>query len=163
MPPCKHTFSYSCILEGNLLIKDLTTAVNEMLEHNREGFRLHPRKVGAALTCLGFWRRERTNQGWRVDILNEDRQRIHQLARTHGPDQWTPFSATRDCPICQELGLVLEEDVVGPDPGWMVRLVRQVKNYVYADPNSKEVSKPTDGNNAGSPEVEPESPSNGRE
>jgi hypothetical protein len=45
---------------------DLTTLVNYLLERAGESLRLQPRKVGAALTSLGFSSRKRTNSGWVV-------------------------------------------------------------------------------------------------
>jgi hypothetical protein len=71
---------------GRVLIMNLTTKVNEILETSGERFRLSPRKVGAVMTTLGFSRKTRSNIGWVVLLDRADQVRVHKLVKSHGMD-----------------------------------------------------------------------------
>ena len=52
------------------ILQDIAYGVNSLLLIAGEGFRMNPRKVGAALSSLGFTARKRTNQGFEMMILD---------------------------------------------------------------------------------------------
>jgi hypothetical protein len=88
---------------GGLVIKNLTTKVNEILKKNGERLHLSPRKVGAVLATLGFAKR-RINIGWLIVLERADQVRVHKLVNTHGIDiNIEPFlkADLRDCPLCK--------------------------------------------------------------
>jgi hypothetical protein len=88
---------------GHVLIKDLTTKVNEILETSRERFRLSPRKVGAVLTTLGVGWKKRTNIGWLILLDRPEQVTIHKLVESHGLDLNVDRflrADLRDCPLC---------------------------------------------------------------
>src|SRR6266852_262069 len=71
---------------GALVINNLTTKVNEILETNGERLRLSPRKVGAVLRTLGFSSKKRGNIGWTILLYRADQIRVHKLVVDHGMD-----------------------------------------------------------------------------
>ena len=71
---------------GRVLIMNLTTKVNEILETSGERFRLSPRKVGAVMTTLGFGWKTRSNMGWVIILDRADQVRVHKLVKSHGMD-----------------------------------------------------------------------------
>ncbi len=90
---------------GCLRITELTCGVNEVLRKAGERFHLEPRKVGSILTSLGFFHRQRTRTGWVIELDKSDREKIHQLARTHGIDDLPTRGLERTlegCKMCQE-------------------------------------------------------------
>ncbi len=139
---------------GYVQIKDLTTTVNLILSDSHEGFRLQPRKVGAALTSLGFWQRERTNYGWTVGIPKESRERIHRLAKIYGVDQGTLPLPFYECQTCDRIGL---KPYVHKWPIDFDRIMtlRQLLNIFAEEDNqdSKATSELTDSKGASDPQV----------
>ncbi len=88
---------------GALLINNLTTKVNEILETNAERFRLSPRKVGAVMATLGFGWKKRTNIGWTILLERTDQVRVHKLVNSHGMDlniERFLRADLRKCPLC---------------------------------------------------------------
>jgi hypothetical protein len=88
---------------GRVVIKNLTTKVNEILETSGERFRLSPRKVGSVLATFGVGWKVRTNIGWTILLDQPEQARIHKLVRSHGLDlNLGPFLRTdlRECPLC---------------------------------------------------------------
>jgi hypothetical protein len=88
---------------GGVLIKNLTTKVNEILETSGERFRLSPRKVGAVMATLGFGWKRRTNIGWTILLDRAEQVRVHKLVDSHGMDlNLDRFirADLRDCPLC---------------------------------------------------------------
>ncbi len=88
---------------GRVLIKNLTTKVNEILETSGERFRLSPRKVGAVMAILGFSWKRRTNIGWMIILDRADQVRVHKLVKSHGMDlNLDRFikADLRECPLC---------------------------------------------------------------
>jgi hypothetical protein len=97
-----HLDSYS----GAMLIKNLTAEVNSILRTAGQPLCLQPRKVGAVLATLGFWRRERTNAGWNIILDRADQERVHKLVGSHGIDYFSDQLTNADlraCPLCQEM------------------------------------------------------------
>jgi hypothetical protein len=88
---------------GHVLIKDLTTKVNEILETSGERFRLSPRKVGAVMATLGFGWKRRTNIGWTIHLDWADQVGVHKLVNRHGMDlniERFLRADLRKCPLC---------------------------------------------------------------
>lgn len=82
---------------------DLTAQVNYLEERAGERLRLKPRKVGAALTSLGFSNRKRVNSGWVVYLSRDDARKIHQLAERYGIenlDENVLVAPRRNCELC---------------------------------------------------------------
>jgi len=87
----------------HVLIKNLTTKVNEILGKSGERFRLSPRKVGPVLATLGVGWKKRTNIGWQILLDRAEQVRVHKLVNRHGMDlSLDPFLKAdwRDCPLC---------------------------------------------------------------
>jgi len=91
---------------GRVLIKNLTTKVNEILETSGERFRLSPRKVGAVMAILGFCWKIRTNIGWVIVLHRADQVRVHKLVKTHGMDlnldRFIKAADLRECLLCKD-------------------------------------------------------------
>jgi hypothetical protein len=90
--------------DEGVLINNLTTKVNVILETNGERFRLSPRKVGAVLRTLGFSWKKRTNIGWKILLNRTDQVRVHKLVNSHGMDlNIDRFlrEDLRDCAMCK--------------------------------------------------------------
>jgi hypothetical protein len=88
---------------GHVLIKNLTTKVNEILGTSGERFRLSPRKVGAVLATLGVGWKKRTNIGWEIILDRPEQVTVHKLVKSHGLDlNLDRFLRVdlRDCPLC---------------------------------------------------------------
>ena len=64
--------------KGTMTVSNLTFGVNSVLRSAGEGFRISPRRVGAALTSFGLTDRQRTNTGWGL-LLDRKAQNIHEL------------------------------------------------------------------------------------
>jgi hypothetical protein len=89
---------------GALVINDLATKVNRILETSGERFRLSPRKAGAVLATLGLGWKKRTNIGWTILLDRADQVRVHKLVDRHGMDLNIERSFKvylRDCPLCK--------------------------------------------------------------
>jgi len=85
---------------GQLLIRDLTAAVNRYLQEEGERRCATGRHVGALLTGFGFTRRRRMNTGWALLLEKEDSPRLHQLAAHYGiTHRESGFVA---CSFCQD-------------------------------------------------------------
>lgn len=87
-------------------IGDLTTLVNKTLGSMGEPLRLHPRRVGAVLTSLGFADRKRRNYGYEICIYREEAIRIHQIAEHYGIERGRISiikELQEDCDLCQEV------------------------------------------------------------
>jgi len=92
---------------GYMGINNLTGLANNLLQNAGLRLRLSPRKVGSALTSLGFLDKERTSKGWRVWLNPADARRIHELVATYGLDNpGQLLGVERDCKLCRELRLV---------------------------------------------------------
>jgi len=90
--------------DEGVLINNLTTKVNEILETNGERLRLSPRKVGAVLRTLGFSSKKRGNIGWTILLYRADQIRVHKLVVDHGMDlNIDRFlrEDLRDCAMCK--------------------------------------------------------------
>jgi len=90
--------------DEGVLINNLTTKVNKILETNRERLRLSPRKVGAVLRTLGFSSKKRGNIGWTILLYRADQIRVHKLVVDHGMDlNIDRFlrEDLRDCAMCK--------------------------------------------------------------
>ena len=60
-------------------VRELAERVNDLLVGRHAGFQVEDRKVGSVLNDLGIQKR-RVTKGFRVDLTQETRQRIHRLA-----------------------------------------------------------------------------------
>lgn len=99
--------SFICC-EGRIRVSDLASQINAMLQRHGEHLRLTARKVGSTLTSLGFHNRHRTNQGWELDLMPSDAQRIHELVQTYGLERFSEAAlgvSSRNCPRCKAAGI----------------------------------------------------------
>jgi hypothetical protein len=99
-------------------ITDLTQQVNFFLELEGEKLRLQPRKVGAALTALGFSSRTRTNSGWVLSLTRRDAEKLHHLAASYGVDRaWRSFRdiSPDKCTLCRAAGLDKKGSALAPE------------------------------------------------
>jgi hypothetical protein len=84
--------------------RDLTEVVNSELRSAGESLLVSYRRVGAALTSLGFARRERTNKGWVMHFGHEERRRIHELAILYEGSEYIASVSTESseqCDLCR--------------------------------------------------------------
>jgi hypothetical protein len=89
--------------DEGVLINNLTTKVNKILETNGERLRLSPRKVGAVLRTLGFSSKKRGKIGWTILLYRADQIRVHKLVTSHGMDlniERFLRADLRECPLC---------------------------------------------------------------
>jgi hypothetical protein len=91
-----HQGSYS----GFVPVKNLTATVNEILQENKQHFRLQPRRIGAILSSFGITARRRTSRGYLIGLTETDQERIHKLVETHGLDLRIDQFLRRDTTNC---------------------------------------------------------------
>jgi hypothetical protein len=86
---------------GQLLLKDIAIRANQCLQNEGENLRLSVRQVGSITSSLGFSRRHRTMNGWKLLLEKSDQQPLHNIAARYGVDQF-PQNATglTRCPLC---------------------------------------------------------------
>jgi hypothetical protein len=80
--------------------------VNRELQSAGENSPVSYRRVGAALTSLGFARRERTNQGWVMYFGQEERRRIHELTALYEGSAYIAslsIESREQCDLCRVL------------------------------------------------------------
>lgn len=90
--------------KGTMAVSRLTSGVNSSLRSAGEGFRVSPRRVGAALTSFGLTDRQRTNTGWVVTLDRKAQELIHELIATYGVDNNIPqitAESRRRCDFCR--------------------------------------------------------------
>jgi hypothetical protein len=90
--------------KGTMAVNNLTSAVNNILRSNGDGFQISPRKVGAALTSLGLTDRRRTNTGWHLVLDRMAQERIHELIAAYGVDNnlgQVDRESKRGCEFCK--------------------------------------------------------------
>jgi hypothetical protein len=88
-----------------VMIKDLASGVNNIVELAGAKWRVTPRKVGAVLATFGITDKRRRSDGWMVLLTRADQERIHQLVERHGLDAMKKYTnvGPRDCPLCNPL------------------------------------------------------------
>jgi hypothetical protein len=89
---------------GTMAVSELTSGVNSQLRAAGEGFRISPRKVGAALTSLGLSDRQRTNTGWYLLLDRKAQKQIHELIAAYGVDSKSGQIAAeskKGCDFCK--------------------------------------------------------------
>jgi hypothetical protein len=97
---------------GEHTTRDLTELVNRELQAAGESLLVSYRRVGAALTSLGFARRERTNKGWVMYFGQEARRRIHELTALYEGSGYIASLSTESGEQCDLCRVLLDQEQV---------------------------------------------------